>query len=231
MSNLFNNFPTSQANLSTSNENLNDVLKVGTIINLDDLVCIHERKEVELTPEQLSTYAKTGKLPSENHYFVFKLILNDSAGNITTKNTSTYTIFNLDVKVGEKTVKLNEWSKRLDDEGNYVADMAVPEDAVIDFSKIGTITVKGFENEYEMRPTVTTTREAMPNFFKKDVHYIEMPDGTKKHFKFASKDHDGSGAIMRKANAEKVDIDYAKIAQLPVFQGAKQLRVASVEVS
>lgn len=231
MSNLFNKFPTSQANLSTSNENLNDVLAVGTIVNLDDLVCIHERKEVELTSEQMDTYAKTGKLPTENHYFVFKLVINDKDGNITTKNTSTYTIFNLDVTIGEDKVKLNEWAKRLNSEGVYDADMAVADDAVIDFSKIGAITVKSFDNEFELRPTVTTSREAMPAFFKKDVHFVETSDGTKKHFKFASKDHDGSGQIMRKARAENEDIDYAKIAMLPVFSGAKQLRIASVEVS
>lgn len=230
MTKLFNNFPSSQANLVTSSENLNDIIEEGSTITLDDLVCMFNRNEVELTDAQIEAYAKSGELP-EDHYFVFKLIVANKDGKVTTKNSATYSIFNLDVKVGDEKVKLNDWAKHLNDENVYDADMELADDATIDFSKISDLHVKGFDDVFETRPTVIESREAMSNYFKEGSHFIIDKDGNKKHFKFASKDHDGSGSIIRKARAENQDIDYAKIAMLPVFRGAKQLRVPLVAVS
>lgn len=228
--NLFKDYPASQANLNTNKTNLNDELSIGSIINLDDLVVMANGKEIDITPEQAAEYAKSGKLPVEDAYFVFKLIISKPDGTILTKNSAPFTIFNLDVKVGDKNIKLNEYSKRLKADGSYNADAVVTEGTKIDFSKVGPITIKGFENEFENRPTVIESRESMPNFFKKNVHFIEDETGNKKHFKFASKDHDGSGQFIRKARATKSLIDYAKIAMMPVFSGAKQLRIALVSI-
>ncbi len=227
---FLNSFPASQAVVGGSSINLNDVLSEGSIINLEDLVCLFNRKEVELTDEQIKEYASTGELPKD-YYFVFKLIISNKDGNIKNLNAATYTLFNLDVKVGDKSVKLGDWAKRLNDKGEYDADMEVAEDAVIDFSKIGALTVQGFEDVFETRPTVIEAREAMPNFFKENIHFVVEKDGKKKHFKFASKDHDGAGLIMRNARDKGEDIDYAKIAKQPVLAGAKQLRVPTVIVS
>lgn len=224
---LFSNFPSSQSNVGNSRQNLNDLITVGSTIIIDDIKCISDGDDYELNNDEVEDFKKSGKLP-KGVYMIFSVNVSTN-GKVETRNVAPYTLFNMDVANGDDKIKLGKYLSHTKD-GIYNEDDEKAK--AIDFSKLNEMEIKGLDPVFETRPSVTTFREDS-NMFKNEVHYIKDADnvGSFKHFKYASKDHEGFGQMFREASTSGTDVDYTKVAKQPVNSGAKPLQAALVHVN
>jgi hypothetical protein len=202
-------------------------MAVGSEIQLDDVLCILDGDEYELNTDEVAEFKKSGKLPT-GAYMVFSVNISNN-GKVETLNVAPYTLFAMDVLVGEERVKLGKYLSHTK-AGTYNADADKAE--AIDFTNLNEITVKTLEHQYETRPTVIAHREES-SLFKQGTHYVPNPDevGTFKHYKYASKDHEGFGQMFAEASDAGKQVDYTKVAKQPVNAGANPLMSALVHVN
>lgn len=225
---LFKKFPTSQTHASSVRQNLNDIVGIDSTVTIDDVQFMLAREIYDMPQNELDTYIKTGKLPTDV-YVVFVVNVGKE-GEVETLNVQTATIYGMMVNtVGDEYVDLGKYLRHTK-AGVYNADSDV--DETIDLENINEIVVKAFNPVFETRPSVMEFRIAS-TLFKKDIHYVNdsKNPGEFVHHKYASKDHEGFGQMYAESQDTGVNVNYIEVAKKPVLTGANPLRTPVISVN